>query len=157
MSIYESTSGALLNSLITGPTLQALDHGQPVLRSITTPLVRAAMTMLTSKDLPSAIFLKNGRELLRVLVQDILFLQADGNYVEFHLKTRRIVMRCPMAEALGAMPGAFLVPVNRSQAVNILLIETIYNDEVLMGDKGFTLSKRYRDGLLSKLMLLSDR
>lgn len=104
-----------------------------------------------------AVFLKDRRGMRRVFLRDIIYLEADGNYVELHLRNGRVVLRNSMAEVLKALPADVFFMVNRSQAVNILLVDQVGADELGIGKFGFTLSRRYRDELIGRLPVITGR
>lgn len=104
-----------------------------------------------------AVFLKDNKSLRRVMIADLIYLEADGNYVEVYLRNGRVVLRNSMAEVLKCLPENIFHMVNRSQAVNILLLDGIESDEVSMGQKSFTLTKRYREDLLRHLNIIAGR
>ena len=114
---------------------------------------------LTAPDVVGdrAVFLKDSRGMRRVFLRDIIYLEADGNYVELHLRNGRVVLRNSMAEVLKALPADVFFMVNRSQAVNILLVDQVGPDEVGIGKFGFTLSRRYRDELVGRLPVITGR
>ena len=91
------------------------------------------------------------------MIADLIYLEADGNYVEVYLRNGRVVLRNSMAEVLKCLPENIFHMVNRSQAVNILLLDGIESDEVSMGQKSFTLTKRYREDLLRHLNIIAGR
>jgi DNA-binding LytR/AlgR family response regulator len=104
-----------------------------------------------------AIFLKEKKGLRRVFITDILLVAADGNYVELHTPHGRVVLRNSMCEVLRSMPNAIFSMVNRSQAVNILMVDHIGADEVTIGRRSFTLTRRYREDLLRKMNIVASR
>ncbi len=104
-----------------------------------------------------AVFLKDNKGLRRVMLSDMVYLEADGNYVEVHLRTGRVVLRNSMTEILKLLPEELFLLVNRSQAVNVLLVDGVGADEVTIGKRSFTLTRRYREGLLSQLPIIAGR
>ncbi|MBS1569003.1 MAG: LytTR family transcriptional regulator [Bacteroidetes bacterium] len=94
---------------------------------------------------------------MRIKPAEILYLQADGNYVEIHMDTGRLVLRNSMAELLKMLPGFLLHQVNRSQAVNVQRLDLIGHDTVQIGQHTLTLSKHFRDMLLDCISVLSGR
>ncbi len=102
-------------------------------------------------------FVKDMRGLVRIDPVDIMYLQADGNYVELHLHQRRIVLRNSLAEVLKMLPHDLMCQVNRAQAVNIRHLDLIGADEVRIGELAFTLSKHFRDPLLGSVRIITGR
>lgn len=111
----------------------------------------------TEKKAGPVFVLKNGTAYSRVHPEHILYLQAQGNYVEVHLTGQRVVLRSSLAEVLKALPPGIMVRVNRAQAVNILRLDHVGTGEVRVGDRSFTLSALYRAQLLAWLKVVSDR
>lgn len=107
--------------------------------------------------LDHSLFIRDNRTLHRVPVRDLLHVEADGNYVELALSDSRYVLRNSLAELLKAMPDGLFVMVNRRQAVNLLLVDSISTDEVTIGRNSYTLSPRYRDQLLERVHVVAGR
>lgn len=108
-------------------------------------------------SLDHSIFIRDNRTLHRVAVRDMLHLEADGNYVELVLTNRRFVLRNSVTEVLRAMPEGLFIMVNRRQAVNILLVDSVSTDQVTIGKLSYTLSARFRAQLLERLHVVSGR
>jgi DNA-binding LytR/AlgR family response regulator len=107
--------------------------------------------------LDHSLFIRDNRTLHRVAVRDMLHLEADGNYVQLTLPDRRFVLRNSLSEVLKALPDGLFLMVNRRQAVNILLVDSVSTDEVTIGNHSYTLSPRFRDMLLERLHVISGR
>ena len=100
--------------------------------------------------------LKNGTAYSRVHPEHILYVEAQGNYVEVHLTGHRWVLRSSLTVILQALPQGLLVRINRAQAVNILRVEHVGSYEVRLNDRSFALSDRYRPELLGRLKVLMN-
>jgi len=120
------------------------------------PAPIAPFPMVTC-GLDHSIFIRDNRMLHRVAVRHMLHLEADGNYVELVLSDRRFVLRNSVAEVMKTMPEGVFVMVNRRQAVNVLLVDSISADEVSIGIHSYTLSRRFRDSLMERLHVVSGR
>ena len=103
------------------------------------------------------VVLKCGAVYSRMHPGELLYVEVQGNYVELHLTTRRVVLRASLTEVLHALPEGFMVRINRAQAVNILRLDRVGTDEVTVGDRSLSLSARYRDELMGRLKVVSDR
>lgn len=112
---------------------------------------------MTTCGLDHSLFIRDNRTLHRVAVRHMLHLEADGNYVELVLADRRFVLRNSVAEVLKNLPEGLFVMVNRRQAVNVLLVDSVSTDEVTIGRHSYTLSPRFRDQLMESLHVISGR
>lgn len=76
-----------------------------------------AFDLFTSRakgvDKPSSIFIKSGNEQVRVPLQDIAWVESNGNYVQFVLTHTRIISRLTITEVEKMLPADF-VRVHRS-------------------------------------------
>ena len=59
---------------------------------------------LRSGNAPDFIFVKTGYEDEKVLLNDILYIEADGNYLSLVLPNRKLLSRQTMAELLQQLP-----------------------------------------------------
>jgi DNA-binding LytR/AlgR family response regulator len=60
------------------------------------------------------IFIKSGYEQVRVDLDDILYAESVGNYVQFVLADRNVVSRLTMAEAEALLPAKAFIRIHRS-------------------------------------------
>ena len=60
------------------------------------------------------IYIKTGYEQVKVMFDDILYLEATGNYVTFVLKDKNILSRSTFAEAINLLPSGKFVRIHRS-------------------------------------------
>ncbi|PSL46688.1 LytTR family two component transcriptional regulator [Chitinophaga niastensis] len=70
-----------------------------------------------TKDVPEYIFVKSGYEQFRIVLDDILYLESAGNYVNFILTDRKLISRLSMQEAVDLLPAGLFTRVHRSYIV----------------------------------------
>lgn len=78
-------------------------------------------------------FIKDGFEWIRIEIAEILFLKAEGNYVEFHFPDRKVLSRMTLREASELLPAPDFLQVHRSYVVAADKIERIVRDELKIG------------------------
>ncbi|MCC3153584.1 LytTR family DNA-binding domain-containing protein [Hymenobacter sp. BT770] len=76
------------------------------------------------------LFLKTGYEQVKVVFDDILYLEAAGNYVTFVLPGKRLLSRITLNEALELLPANKFARVHRSFVVAKDKIDTIERHQV---------------------------
>lgn len=64
-----------------------------------------------------SMFLKTGMEEEKVFWEDILFIVSQGNYMEYHLKDRKLLCRQTIQEAMQQLPPEKFVRLHRSYIV----------------------------------------
>jgi len=75
------------------------------------------LTSVASLSNTESIFVKNGYEQIRVQLDDILYLEAGGNYVVFITKTQKIASRMTMSEAEKTLPTERFARIHRSYII----------------------------------------
>ncbi|MGF6846901.1 two-component system LytT family response regulator [Chitinophaga sp. W3I9] len=69
------------------------------------------------KEQTDYIFVKSGYEQFRIVLDDILYLESAGNYVNFILTDRKLISRLSMQEAVDLLPIGSFTRVHRSYIV----------------------------------------
>lgn len=97
------------------------------------------------------IFVKNGYDQLKICFDDILFLEAAGNYVTFTLKEKKVLTRSTFLEAMNLLPEDRFIRTHRSYIVALDKIDKIERHQVSIGDKKVPVSGAFRENLNAAL------
>lgn len=97
------------------------------------------------------IFIKTGYESVKVALDEILYLEASGNYVTFVLPGRSVLSRSTMAEAVAQLPAGRFVRVHRSYVVAIDKIDKVERIQVTLGKKVIPVSEGYAGALAAAI------
>ncbi|MBW3468368.1 LytR/AlgR family response regulator transcription factor [Arthrospiribacter ruber] len=103
-----------------------------------------------SKTSQSSVFIKTGFEQIKINFEDLIFCEANGNYVNFHLEEKKILSRMTLAETEKLLPSYF-VKTHRSFLVNLHKIDKVEKHQVIVLGKSVPVSTSYYDDLLEKL------
>lgn len=103
------------------------------------------------KNPTQSIFVKNGYEQVRVFYDDILYLEAGGNYVVFVTESQRIASRLTMNEAEALLPTDVFVRIHRSYIVSKPKIQKYNRYEVIINDKIIPIGNQYQELSLTSL------
>lgn len=90
-----------------------------------------------------SIFVKNSYEQVRVMLDDILYLEAGGNYVVFVTKQQKIASRMTMSEAEKLLPQERFVRIHRSYIVAKDKIERFDRYEVCIQNQLIPIGANY--------------
>lgn len=93
------------------------------------------------------VFLKTGFEQVKVLFDEILYLEAGGNYVTFVLKDKNVLSRSTLNEAISLLPPQKFIRVHRSFVVSASKIDKIERHQVTLGDIRIPVSEAYSQNL----------
>ena len=97
------------------------------------------------------IYIKTGYEQVKVMFDDILYLEATGNYVTFVLKDKNILSRSTFAEAINLLPPGKFVRIHRSFFVAINKIDKVEKQQVTINKNKIPVSDAYSDQLMNAI------
>ncbi len=92
----------------------------------------------------SPFFVKSEHKVIRVNLNDILFLESLGDYVAFQTNSHKILTLENLKDLALRLPQSF-VRVHRSFIVNLDKIDFIENNRIVIGDQRIPISQSYRD------------
>ena len=81
------------------------------------------------------IFIKSGSEFHQLFVQNIKYIESDGNYVTFYIDKRPILARYKISEVLELLPKEYFTRIHRSYIVALKHIETVKKHCVVIDNK----------------------
>ena len=76
------------------------------------------------------LYVKTGFDQVKVLFDDILYLEAAGNYVTFVLKTGALLSRSTFNEAIGKLPVDKFIRIHRSFVISANKIDKLERHQV---------------------------
>lgn len=96
------------------------------------------------------VHVKSGFETFRLDTTMILFLEKDGNYMNYHCVNQKIMARETIQESLDKLPGTF-IQTHKSYIVNTEKIESFDNNMLKTGMGKIPVSDSFRDKVLRAL------
>jgi two-component system, LytTR family, response regulator len=97
------------------------------------------------------LYVKTGYEQIKVLYEDILYLEASGNYVTFVLKDRNILSRLTFNEAISLLPTDKFVRIHRSYIVTVSKIDKVERHQVTINKVNIPIGEAYSQNLAAFL------
>jgi DNA-binding LytR/AlgR family response regulator len=97
------------------------------------------------------VFIKSGSAFHQLPIQNIKYLESDGNYVTFHTNKRPILARYKLSEALDLLPKEGFIRIHRSYIVALIHIETVKKHAVVIDAKEIPVSGNYREGFMAMI------
>lgn len=101
------------------------------------------------KQTDDFIFIKSGNKLVKVSPGDILYIEAEGNYMCFHTKERKIMALLTAKEVLELLPGDRFVRIHKSYIISVDHIDAIERHDVIVGGKEIPIGITYREHFMS--------
>lgn len=97
------------------------------------------------------LFIKSGKKHFRLAIDEIMYLEKDGNYLWFHTPERRLISRFSVGEAMEMLPPLRFMQVHRSYIVALPHIEEVEIHQVKINGRSIPVAKAYREELMSRL------
>ncbi len=83
-----------------------------------------------SSSILTSVFIKSGYEQIRVELDDILYAESSGNYVQFVLENKKIASRLTMNEAEALLPTVRFIRIHRSYIVATKHIQKMHRKSI---------------------------
>lgn len=101
--------------------------------------------------LPTELFVKTGYDWSRINLADLLYIEADDNYLTFHELTKQTLTRMSLLEVLAKLPVEEYVRIHKSYVIALTKVDKIERHQVSLAGKRLPVSASYRDDLLRRL------
>ena len=95
-------------------------------------------------------FFKSGIEYLKVIHDDIMYLQSDHVYVHMQTVNCKIILRASLPDVQNKLPDNF-IRVHQRYLVNKNHISKINSESVFVGGEEFPLTQKYKKDLMGQL------
>jgi two-component system LytT family response regulator len=99
---------------------------------------------------PDHLYVKTGYEQVKVLLDDILYLEAAGNYVSFVLKDKTILSRSTFSEAENQLPPEQFARIHRSYIIAVNKIDKLERQQVTIGKVTIPVGEAYSQNLQAR-------
>jgi two-component system, LytTR family, response regulator len=96
---------------------------------------------------PDHLYVKTGYEQVKVMFDDILYLEASGNYVTFVLRDKSILSRSTFSEMASILPSDKFHRIHRSYVVSIARIDRLERQQVTIGALKLPVGEAYSQGI----------
>jgi DNA-binding LytR/AlgR family response regulator len=93
-------------------------------------------------------FVSSGNQKIKLIYNDILFIKGYGNYVTYHTKTDRVMVRTSITECQIELPSNIFIQIHRSTIVSLKWVSRIEDNHVYIADNKFPISSTYRESFL---------
>ncbi len=101
----------------------------------------------------NTLFYKDQHVLKKIVMDDIIYIKSDRNYLEVYDKNNRHIIRSTLHAFSEKLPSCF-IQVHRSYLVNIKHIETIKSTYLIAKIIKIPISSAYRDTLVQLIEIL---
>ena len=93
------------------------------------------------------LYVKTGYEQIKVMYEDILYLEAAGNYVNFVLKDKTILSRSTFNEAINQLPADKFIRIHRSYLVSVNKVDKMEKHQLTINKERIPVGEAYSQNL----------
>lgn len=117
--------------------------------------VNKVRSLLVNEQQPrpaNHLFVKTDKQLKKVLLNDILYVESMENYVLIQTLTSREVVRMTLKQFADLLPKKNFLQVHRSCVVNVDHVEGVDGNTLLLGSHKVTIARNLRETVLNTLL-----
>jgi DNA-binding LytR/AlgR family response regulator len=107
----------------------------------------------SSYVIKDAVFIKDKKNLRKILLKDILFLKSENIYVIVHTLKDELIVRSTMQQFIDEIQYDKIVRVNRSYAVNLDHVENVHDETILLKQETIPIQPAYSKELYGRLKM----
>lgn len=97
------------------------------------------------KELPGFLFVNTGNQKQRILLDELLYVESEGNYVSYVTTSGKHLVRASVKETLKLLPANQFVQIHRSYIVALQRVEKIEDHHVFVSNKKMPVGATYRE------------
>lgn len=97
-----------------------------------------------SPSVPGFLFVNTGTQKQRIMLEELRFLEGEGNYVKYTTVSSSYLVRTSIKQALSTLPADQFVQIHRSFVVALRHIDKIEDHHVFIGSSYFPVGATYR-------------
>lgn len=95
---------------------------------------------------PPFIFVNTGNQKQRIMLDDLLYIESEGNYVSYATQTAKYLVRASIRDTLKTLPEEQFTQIHRSFIVALQAIDRIEDNRVFISNRMLPIGATYREG-----------
>ncbi|WP_299124005.1 LytTR family transcriptional regulator DNA-binding domain-containing protein [uncultured Winogradskyella sp.] len=101
-----------------------------------------------------SIFVRHNNSMVKVDINDILYIEAERNYCRIYSKNKEYLLVMTLKDMDEKLPRKHFLRVHRSYIISISKISEIAKSHIVIGKKAIPISKSLKDELLNRLQTI---
>ncbi len=97
------------------------------------------------------LFVNTGSAKEKILLDDISFIESDGNYVHYNTRERKYMVRASIKETLTLLPSSLFIQIHRSFIVSLKWIDKIEDNHAFIFGKEIPIGQIYKSEFLKRI------
>lgn len=101
--------------------------------------------------LKDSIFIRRNDTMIKILIDNIYYFEADRNYCKIYSKNRECLLVMTLKEISNRLPKEHFLRIHRSYIINLSHVDEVAGSHVVIERKAIPMSKSLRGELLERL------
>jgi len=112
----------------------------------------AEKAVMSSGTTPEYFFIKADNKLVKIFLDDILFVEALQNYVTIYTTSKKYISYLTIKSVEDYLPADQFIKVHKSFIISAARVDSIDGNEVVMGQHRIPISRSLKDEVTDKLL-----
>lgn len=101
--------------------------------------------------LSDRIFVRHKDKMVKIMVADILYIEADRNYCRIFTSTREYLLSITLKIIEDKLPAQLFLRIHRSYMINIAQVDEVAESHVMIAQKAIPLSAGLKEQLMERI------
>ena len=97
-------------------------------------------------------FIKADNKLVKILFEDVLYVEALQNYVLIHTAEKKFMTYLTFKSVEEYLPADRFLKVHKSYIVSVIKVESIEGSDILIGQQHIPISRNQKEEVMEKLL-----
>lgn len=102
------------------------------------------------------IFIKDGYKQVKICIDDILYLQSEGNYLNVVTQQEKIMARMTFQQIMEKLPRNLFLRIHNSYVINFSHIHKIEDNHIFIGEAKIPIGLKYKDHFFETVLNSGD-
>ena len=101
--------------------------------------------------LSDRIFVRHKEKMVKIMVADILYIEADRNYCRIFTSTREYLLSITLKIIEDKLPSQLFLRIHRSYMINLAQVDEVAESHVMIAQKAIPLSAGLKEQLMERI------
>lgn len=115
----------------------------------------SALTTATGEEQPfilsDRIFVRHKEKMVKIMIADILFIEADRNYSRIFISGKEYLLSITLKTIEEKLPVQLFIRIHRSYIINLSQVDEVAESHVMIAQKAIPVSAGMKENLLQRI------
>ncbi len=142
----------LLKPISFNRFLKAVNKVHQLIGSTSATATAATPTSMSSPSNPGHLFIKTDNKLEKVILEEVLYIEAMENYVAIHTTHGKLMTHATLKSVIEALPPALFMQVHKSYIVQLSKITHLEAGSIGIGKASIPISRTLKEGVMEAIV-----